>query len=259
MKWPSCAYYILPVLTILVIWEIISRQGPVNQALFPPPSTVATAWYHLLANGTLFWDIRDSLWRLLCGLMIGSSSAILIGLFTGRMRVINQIISPLIQILRPLPAVAIIPLVIVWMGIDDGAKIFTIAYGTFFTVWISTHLGVQQVPEIYLWTARLFHISAIQLFTKVILPASFPFIVTGIRTGAAIAYAMVFVSELAGASSGIGYRISVAHSIFRIDEMMAALVTLGVMGAITDQLIKLGATKLMPWQKNTTYESNYIE
>jgi len=259
MKGIRFVYYLLPALVILIIWEWISRQGPVNQALFPPPSVVALAWGHLLADGILYHDIRDSLWRLMYGLIIGSGSAIFVGLFTGRTRVINQIISPLIQILRPLPAVAIIPLVIVWMGIDDGAKIFTIAYGTFFPVWISTHLGVQQIPNIYLWTARLFNLSRFQLLTKIVLPASLPSIITGIRTGAAIAYAMVFVSELAGASSGIGYRISVAHSIFRIDEMMAALFTLGVMGAITDQLIKLGANRLMPWQKNTTYESNYIK
>lgn len=184
-------------------------------------------------------------------------TAVIIGLLTGRIKWLHNIITPFIQTVRPLPAVAIIPLVIIWFGIGDQAKIFTIAFGSFFPIWLNTHVGVAQIPKIFLWSAQLFSISPLKLFYKVILPAALPFIFAGVRTGAATSYAMVFVSELAGASQGIGYRIMVAQSVYRIDQMMAALFTLGLLGAFTDLLIIFLSKKLTPWLKHSQHEPHY--
>lgn len=256
MKLKKIIIYILPTLVGILLWELVSREGPVDQVLFPPPSVVALAWCELLLKGVFLLDIKESLWRLFSGLIIGGSMGIIVGLLTGRVKIINQIISPFIQILRPLPAVAIIPLVIIWLGIDNGAKIFTIAYGAFFPIWVNTHSGVEQMPSIYLWSAQLFSVSRFKLFWNVILPATLPFIFVGIRTGVAIGYAMVFVSELAGASSGIGYRIVSTQSVYRIDQMMATLFTLGLLGALTDLLIVFLSKKLTPWIKHHQHEPN---
>lgn len=242
-------WFISPIIIVIAVWEIISRTGFVNLVLFPPPSKVAVAFWGMVAAGTLLSDLGDSLWRLLAGLFIGSAIGVFFGLLTGRVRSFAAAISPIIQILRPLPPVAIIPLVIVWFGIDDGAKIFSIAFAVFFPVWINTHIGALQVPLAFLWGAKLLTTSSTKIFCEVVFPAALPFIIAGIRNGITIAFIMVFVSELAGASSGLGYRISITHLAYRIDEMMAALIVLGAVGAMADQLFVLGTCKLFPWIK----------
>ena len=242
-------WFILPVIVVLALWEFISRSGFVNPALFPPPSKVAVALWGMVTAGTLLTDLRDSLWRLLAGLFFGSAIGVLFGLLTGRIKSFAIALSPIIQILRPLPPVAIIPLVIVWFGIDDGAKIFSIAFAVFFPVWINTHIGARQIPQAFLWGAKLLTKSSAKIFGEVVFPAALPFTIAGIRTGIAVAFIMVFVSELAGASSGLGYRISITHLSYRIDEMMAALIVLGALGAIADQFFVFGTRKLFPWIK----------
>lgn len=241
--------FILPIALALTLWEIISRSGFISLALFPPPSKVAVAFWEMVTSGILFSDLRDSLWRLLAGLILGSIIGVLMGLLTGRAKSFATALSPIIQILRPLPAVAIIPLIILWFGIDNGAKIFSIAFAVFFPVWINTHIGARQIPQAFLWGAKLLTTSSTKILREIVFPAALPFVVAGIRTGIAIGFIMVFVSELTGASSGLGYRISIMYSTYRIDEMIAALIVLGALGAITDQLFLLGTRRLFPWIK----------
>ena len=242
-------WFIFPIAVSLGLWEVISRSGFVSPALFPPPSKVAAALWGMITAGTLFTDLRDSLWRLLAGLLIGSFFGVIFGLATGRIKSLATALSPIIQILRPLPPVAIIPLVIVWFGIDDSAKIFSIAFSVFFPVWINTHIGARQIPRAFLWSAKLLTRSSVKIFREVVFPAALPFTIAGIRTGIAVAFIMVFVSELAGASSGLGYRISITHLAYRIDEMIAALIVLGALGAIADQLFVFATHKFFPWIK----------
>lgn len=241
--------FILPIIVLLVLWEFVSRDGFVNAALFPPPSQVATALEGMTVDGTLFSDLRDSLWRLFAGLCIGSVLGMIFGLLTGRVRSFATALSPIIHILRPLPPVAIIPLVIVWFGIDDSAKIFSIAFAVFFPVWINAHIGALRVPHVFLWSAKLLTHSPFRILREVVFPAALPFIVAGIRIGIALGFVMVFVSELSGASGGLGYRISITQAAYRIDEMIAALFVLGALGAITDQLFVFGTHKLFPWMR----------
>ena len=233
----------------LVVWEITSHSSFISPNLFPPPSKVAVALWRMVMSGTLFSDLRDSLWRLTAGLVIGSTIGIFLGLLTGRIKSFTTTISPIIQILRPLPPVAIIPLVIVWFGIGDIAKIFSISFAVFFPVWLNAHIGARQIPRTYLWSAKLLTASSVKIFRKVIFPATLPFIIAGIRAGIAVAFIMIFVSELAGASSGLGYRISIAHSSYRIDTMIAGLVVLGALGATIDQLFIFATDKFLPWIK----------
>lgn len=242
-------WFILPIIVVIALWEFVSRSGFVNSALFPPPSHVAIALWGMITTGTLFSDLRDSLWRLLAGLFIGSAVGVIFGLLTGRIKSFATALSPIIQILRPLPPVAIIPLVIVWFGIDDSAKIFSIAFAVFFPVWINAHIGARQIPQAFLWSAKLFTNSPIKILREVVFPAALTFIVAGIRTGIAVGFVMVFVSELSGASSGLGYRISITQLSYRIDEMIAALIVLGALGAIADQIFMFGTRKFFPWIK----------
>ena len=238
--------WFIPVLVTLVLWEFVSRDGFVNPTLFPPPSQVANAFSGMVTS-TLFPDLQASAWRLLLGLCVGSTIGVTCGLLTGRIQSIAAMLSPIIHILRPLPPVAIIPLVIVWFGIDDGAKIFSIAFAVFFPIWVNTHMGVQRILRVFLWSAALLTDSSFKILREVVFPAALPFIIAGIRNGIAVAFIMVFVSELAGASSGLGYRIAVMQFAYRTDEMMAALVVLGALGATADKLFVFSTRKLYPW------------
>ncbi len=242
-------WFALPIAFLIVIWEVVSRSGFVSFNFFPPPSKVVVALWGMVTSGTLFLDLRDSSWRLIVGLFLGSVVGVITGLITGRNKLFEKVLCPVIQILRPLPPVAIIPLIIVWFGIDDGAKIFSIAFAVFFPVWLNAHIGSGLMAKEFLWSARLLTKSPLQIFYKVIFPSTLPFIIAGIRTGAAVAFIMVFVSELSGASSGLGYRISITSLAYRIDQMIAALIVLGVFGAITDQLLVYGTNKIFPWVK----------
>jgi ABC-type nitrate/sulfonate/bicarbonate transport system permease component len=231
----------------LILWEITSRSGAIPITLFPPPTQVTLAFFDWLLSGELLDDSRTSLWRAIAGFAIGSSVAIIIGVLTGRLAIVNAYLSPIIQLLRPLPPVAIIPLVIVWFGIGELSKVFSIAFAVFFPVWLNTHSGVQGIPKTFFWSAKMLKIEGLSILWKVILPASLPFILNGLRNGIAIAFVMVFVSELAGASSGIGYRISVSNLAYRIDQMIAALVVLGCCGAIADTLLANLLWRIFPW------------
>ena len=171
------------------------------------------------------------------------------GLLTGRIAWINKALAPLIQLFRPLPPVALVPLVIVWFGIGETSKILSIAYAVFFPVWINTHIGAQEVAQTFLWSAKSLKVSGIRILWKVIFPGALPFIAAGLRTGAAMAFIMVFVSEQTGASEGVGYRIWNSNLDYRIDLMIAALFVLGLIGALADFLLAKSMTGIFPWLK----------
>ena len=239
--------FLLPIIALLVLLEAVSISGTVNKTLFPPPTAWAYALAEMAGSGELARDISTSLWRVAAGLVIGSAAGILAGLATGRIRAVSSALSPVLNILRSFPPVAIIPLVIVWFGIGEVAKLFSISFAVFFPVWIGSHTGASSVPESYLRAAKSLSCTAARKFAKVIFPASLPFVVTGVRIGIAVAFIMVFVSELAGASAGLGYQISVSHLAYRIDRMIAALVVLGTLGAFTDFLFTGAVRKYFPW------------
>jgi ABC-type nitrate/sulfonate/bicarbonate transport system permease component len=239
----------IPIIVFLLGWELISYAGWKDRALFPPPSQCARAFIEWIQTGEIRGDLGWSYTRLACGFLIGVIIAVPLGLLTGRLRRVAETISPLIQMLRPIPPVSVIPLMIVWFGIGEPAKIIAIAFGVFFPVWLNTHLGAQQISPRLLWSASTLTHSRITIFRRVIFPASLPFIVAGMRNGIAIAFVMVFVSELAGASEGIGYHIAVGQLSYRIDRMISGLAVLGASGAMADYLFSKAAMRKYPWMQ----------
>lgn len=240
---------IMPVALLLLTWEGIAHLGWKDPAIFPPPSRCAMALVEWITTGEIWTDAGSSYWRLLVGLVAGACVAIPLGLLTGRSKRIAETITPLIQMFRPIPPVSIIPLMIVWFGIGEFAKIVAIAFAVFFPIWLNTHLGAQQISPNLLWSASTLTRSRITIFRRVIFPASLPFIVVGMRTGIGVAFVMVFVAELAGASNGVGYHIATAQLSYRIDRMIAGLAFLGGSGALADFLFAKGTLKRYPWMR----------
>lgn len=240
---------IASVIAFLAAWELISRTGIVPVQLFPPPTQILVAWGHWATSGEMTRDLLASFWRVVLGFLLGSVGGVLMGVACGYYRPVNSLIAPIANLFRPLPPVALIPLFIIWAGIGDLAKIESIAYASFFPVWLNTVLGVSHIDTKYLWSAKSLNLPSRLLWTRVIFPAALPFIIAGLRGAISVAFVMVFVSELAGASSGIGYQINASHLAYQVDRMMAALVTLGMLGAGSDYLVSVCAGWLFPWLK----------
>ena len=240
-------YFLAPTLIFVLLWQFMSTSGLVNNILFPPPTKVFSAFIELIKSRELYLHATTSLSRVFIGLFIGSFFGIIFGILTGRVKIIDKSLSPLFHIFRAFPPVAIIPLVIAWLGIGEKAKLFSISFAVFFPVWINSHIGASSIPVYYLRAASTLTKSPFKKWLKLILPASLPFAVAGVRTGIAMAFIMIFVSELAGSSSGIGYLISVSHLAYRIDQMIVGLILLGFFGAFTDYVFVRIIRVVFPW------------
>jgi ABC-type nitrate/sulfonate/bicarbonate transport system permease component len=232
---------------VLAVWELVVAVGLVSPRHLPPPSRVATAGLDLLTSGGLLGDLAISVGRALAGYVIGSVVAVAVALATGRSPLIRGLLEPTLQVLRPIPALAWVPFSILWFGIGEGQKVFVIALGVFFPVWLNSHLGVAGTPARYLNVARTLGATRRDLFLRVSLPAALPLMVAGLRQGIALAFLLLVAAELTGASSGLGALISQAHLLFRPDQMIVGLVLLGVLGAVVDFLFARAARRLVPW------------
>ncbi|MCZ2825034.1 MULTISPECIES: ABC transporter permease [unclassified Modestobacter] len=242
--------WLLPIgsLTVTVaVWELVVTTGLVSARDAPPPSAVLAAGLDLLQAGTLVNDVLISGRRALTAYVVGSALAIAVALFTGRSRVVRGLLEPTLQILRPIPALAWVPFSILWFGIGEGQKLFVIALGVFFPVWLNTHLGVAGTPLRYLNVARTLGANRRDLFFRVSLPAALPFAVAGLRQGIALAFLLLVAAELTGASTGLGALIAQSHLLFRADRMVVGLILLGLIGAAVDFLFSRAARRLVPW------------
>lgn len=187
---------------IVIAWQAVSLSGIFNPGVFPSPYSVFSALLNLAESGELTSDVVASFGRLIVGLVLGCFLGVAAGLATGSIPVLDQAFSPVFNVLRSFPPVALIPFLIVFLGVSDFSKIISIAFAVFFPVWISALEGAKSVAREHLLSARLLTSSKLKILHRVILPSSVPFIISGIRIGIGVAFVMVFVSELAGASSG---------------------------------------------------------
>lgn len=238
---------LLPVPIVLLVWELVARSGAFNAELFPPPSKVWMAFLEMGKSGLLWSDFLASTKRALAGYLLGCVTGIVVGIATGRVRILDRALSQIIHILRAFPPVAIVPFAITWFGLSESSKYFLVFWGVFFPVWVNTHAGMAGVDKIYLWAARSLGATKRYEITDVLLPAALPHVLAGMRVAIGLCFICVFVAEMAGAYEGIGFRISTSYLVFRVDRMMAALILLGMMGASGDKIFKVLVSKCLPW------------
>ncbi|MBM3607671.1 MAG: ABC transporter permease [Alphaproteobacteria bacterium] len=234
---------------VLAIWSAAALSGVVSETLFPPPWTVWSAAVEMWNAGTLTPDIRISVERAVIGFAIGASLGVLLGVVTGRTQFFRTLLNPFLTLLRPIPAIALVPVAIVWFGIGEGSKYFVISYTVFLAVWFNTHHGMDFVPEIYIRASRSLGASRLREFLTVVVPAAAPHIVSGLRLGVALALLSLVAAELTGASSGIGYRLQEARQYIRTDRMFALLVLLGIIGALVDLAVHRISRALVHWEQ----------
>lgn len=238
----------LGIVLFIAAWEATPHVIPwMNVLLFPPPSDVIGTLKELLASGELQEGIFISLKRALFGFLIATALGVLAGLLTGRIRILQYLSDPLLHGMRSIPAIALIPLSLLWFGIGEASKVALIAWGSFFPIWLNTYTGVRDVQPALLRSAASLGAQPMQVIFFVLLPASLPFILVGLRQAVGIALIVLVAAELAGASSGVGYLIATSHQLFRVDIMFIGIATLGFMGYVVDRLFALLQTYLFPW------------
>lgn len=235
------------ILMVLLLWEILGRFQVYDVALLPPPSRVATALVNLSNEGILWTDVGITVSRVLAGFALGGTLGFLAGVVTGLSARLRRVFEPIIQIARPIPAVALVPLAIVWFGIGETQKFFIVSWASFFPLWVNTHSGVGRVPRELLWAAETLGAHGNRIVREVIVPWSLPFVYAGVRIALALAFTAAVVAEMSGASSGLGFRIIASHLVFRVDRMIASILMIGALGALFDRILVLSTRKLLPW------------
>jgi ABC-type nitrate/sulfonate/bicarbonate transport system permease component len=231
----------------LLAWQAASTSGYVNQLLFPPPTKVAVALWDELINGTLVLDLGMSTMRVVVGFAGGAAAAIAVGLLTGRYALVSNLLTPIFQLLRPIPPIAFVPIVILWFGLSEWGKWFLVFWGVFFTVWVATHLGVQRADPALIRAARSLGAPDRLLIRDVILPSALPTIFVGLRTAVSISFYTLVAAELAGAFSGLAYRIDLAHQNMQTGQMLGGLVMLGIVSAAADRGFAVLSRRLVWW------------
>jgi len=234
---------------VVLVWWAFAASNIVSQDLFPPPLAVWRAAIELYEQGVLLTDIGDSMKRAMVGFFVGSILGILVGLLTARTRLMRFALTPFLSLWRPIPVIALVPVAIVWFGIDDMSKYAVISFAVFLTVWLNTHHGMEHVPLTYIRASRSLGAPMAREFFQVMIPASAPHIFAGLRMGAALAFVSLVAAELTGASTGIGYRLQEARQYLRMDRMFVGLIELGILGAILDYVFVLLGRRLVHWEQ----------
>lgn len=217
------------------LWQLVSLSGWVNSTLFPPPTAVLQALWHWLTEGPLLGDLGMSALRIGVGFLVGALVGAGTGVLTGAAPLAAALLAPVFQLLRPIPPIAFVPLVILWFGLSEWGKWFLVFWGVFFTVWVATHLGIQRVDPIWLRAARCLGAPRHAQLLQVMLPAALPTVLVGLRTAVSVSFYTLVAAELAGAFSGVAYRIEIAHQNMQTAQMMGGLLVLGTLSSLADK------------------------
>jgi NitT/TauT family transport system permease protein len=241
-------YLSLP--AFLLAWHLVSTSGLVNRVLTPAPTDVLLAVASTVQNGTMLADVAWSVSRVVAGYLAGAVAGIIAGLLTARFELVNNLLSPTLQTLRPIPPIAIVPLTIIWFGLTEGAKYFLIAWGVFFVVWISTYMGVQRINPLLIRAAQSLGVPERKMLREVIFTGALPYIAVGLRTSVTIAFYSLVAAEVAGAFAGIAYRVNVSHQNMQTALMIGSLFMLGVVSAIADWAFNAAARRVVFWHSS---------
>ena len=236
---------------LFLVWEWAARiwlpkSQPDLVTLMPAPSAVLAAGQELLASGDLLHHLWASLNRELTAFSF-ALVALPLGIAMGWWPRVNRQLDPVIEILRPIPPIAWIPLSLLWLGIGNAQNQFIIFLGIFFPLLLNTIQGVKNIEPNLVRAARCLGAGELQLLRRVVLPASLPMILTGMRVGFGVGWMALVAAELVGASSGLGFLINDARSVLRTDIVILGMLTIGFVGLFIDLLIRRIAKALLPW------------
>jgi ABC-type nitrate/sulfonate/bicarbonate transport system permease component len=234
-------------LALLVMWQILSNLRVLDPRIFSSPTGVAVIMWQLIQNGELPRNTWVTVVRLIEGSLVGGVPGLLVGLVIGLFRLPRAIINPIVSAIYGLPRVALFPLVLLIVGLNEQSNIIMIALGPFFTMLIGVAAAVQHVDPMYLRVARSFHVNTQQLYTKVVIPAALPIILSAVRLSLGLAILGVVAVEFLAANDGLGYMIWHSWQILSLGQSMAGLVTTGVLAYVLFVILDQIEHRALPW------------
>jgi len=236
-------------LTIIVaLWQLAGTLSLINPLFLPPPLAIGKALYQLAMSGALWQNLAASLLRIGVGWVLGTAGGIIVGFAIGLWRIARSVGITFISALFPIPKIAVLPLLILWLGIGEEPKIATIALGVFFSTAISVYSGVDAVPRNLIRMAQSFNVPFATIVRRVIWPGALPSILSGFRITASIALLLVVSAEMIGAEHGIGAFVLKAGNLMQTDQLMAGIVVLSLFGLAVGKLISLLEARLLHWR-----------
>jgi sulfonate transport system permease protein len=238
--------WIVP-LAIVLIWQIACEAGLVPARVLPAPSEVALAGWKLSLSGELARNIWVSFWRAAAGFVIGGGVGFAFGLANGLSELSNKLTDTTLQMVRNVPHLALIPLVILWFGIDESAKLFLVALGVFFPIYLNTLHGIRSVDPQLIEMGRTYGMSDRELFRRVIFPGALPSIFVGVRFALGIMWLTLIVAETIAASSGLGYMAMQAREFMQIDVVLLSILIYALLGKLADSASRVLERLTLSW------------
>jgi NitT/TauT family transport system permease protein/taurine transport system permease protein len=225
-------------LIVFAVWQCLSTFI-FNPFLIPPPVQVIRTGVPMMLSGEIPADAAVSMIRVIVGFLSGSLAGIIIGVLVGRVRLLHELLDPILELLRYLSPTAMIPIAVIWFGIGEMSKYFLIFWGTFFIVVINTTAGIWRAPIARQRAAECLGASMFEIFVLVAIPSAVPYIVTGMRVAMASSFMSIIPAEILAADAGIGYLLQKSSMLLQTDRIFVALVTICLLGFVVDRLFRL--------------------
>jgi sulfonate transport system permease protein len=231
--WASLIPWLVP-LVLVVGWQMASSQGWLSTRVLPAPVDVARAFWKLAASGELWVHVKVSAGRALAGLAVGGGLGLALGLLTGSVKFFETLLDSTIQMVRNIPALALIPLVILWFGIDETAKLFLISVSVFFPIYLNTFHGIRNVDPGLIEMGRTYGLSRWGLYSQIILPGALSSILVGLRFSLGLMWVILIVAETISAQAGIGYLTMNAREFLQTDIVLVGILLYALLGKLAD-------------------------
>ena len=238
--------WVLPI-SLLSLWQISSILGWLNPQILPSPSAVAIAFWHLLLSGELWVNVKISTQRALMGLAVGGGLGFILGLINGSSKLCSNFLDTTLQMVRNIPALALIPLVILWFGIDETAKLFLVSVGVFFPIYINTYHGIRSVDPDLIEMGQSYGLNRWQLYKEIVLPGAMPSILVGLRFSLGLVWVLLIVAETISAQSGIGYMTMNAREFLQTDVVLVGILLYAFLGKLADIFAQLLERYFLRW------------
>lgn len=247
--WLSWVVGSTTLLGVLALWTWLTATERVAPTILPSPRRVAETLARLIETGELWTHVKASLFRVIVGFSIGAGLSVVIGSLIGWFKWVGWALNPLVEMLRPIPPLAFIPLIIIWFGIGEDARVLVIAIAAFLTCIVPVRSGMRETPEVYVDAAMTLGASPLRVFATVAIPSAIPFIFAGLRVALAASWTTLVAAELVAAQSGVGYMIQAGSRFFLTDTVLAGVAVIGVLAFVMDKLAQLALGWLTRWSE----------
>ncbi|MCW7540172.1 ABC transporter permease [Aquabacterium sp. A7-Y] len=238
-------------LAVLVLWQVAASHELVPVQILPPPAAVAATFLDLYQQGELQMHASISLQRVVCGFALGGGLGLVLGTVMGLSNTAKEVLYPSFKVFAQVPSLGWLPLLMLLVGIDEALKIILISKAAFVPITMNTFQGIRNVPPAFIEVARVYRFSGWQLVRKVVFPAAFPPIWSGVRYGLTHAWLALVGVELLASSEGVGYLIVYGRQLYQLDVVLAAVVVVGGVGFVLDKLLALVETRLLRWRRDS--------